>query len=121
MFSRIPAIAAIASAVSVMEVLPTLKVIPFEKPRPHTKITPTMIRLRDFVRSTLFSTTLRTPMAEIIPYSIKLTPPMIEAGIVLMIAETFGIKLTITANTAASRITAGSYTLLSSRTPVFSP
>ena len=63
----IPAIAAIASAVSVICVSPIVNVSPFEKPRPHTKITPAIIRLRDFVRSTLFSTTFHTPIAEIIP------------------------------------------------------
>ena len=92
-----------------------------KEPRPHTKITPAMIRFLDLVRSTLFSTTLRTPMAEIIPYSMKLTPPIMEEGMVLMIADTFGIKLTMIANTAAIRITLGSCTRLSSRTPVFSP
>lgn len=45
------------------------------------KITPAIIRLRDFVKSTRFSTTLRTPIAEIIPYSMKLTPPIIAEGI----------------------------------------
>ena len=69
-----------------------------------------MIRFLDLVRSTLFSTTLRTPMAEIIPYSMKLTPPMIEDGMVLMSADTFGMKLTIIAKTAAIRMTLGSCT-----------
>ena len=45
---------------------------------------------------------------------------MIADGIVEMIAENFGIKERITANTAAIRITLGSYTLESSSTPVFS-
>ena len=40
----------------------------------------------------------------------KDTPPMIADGIVEMIAENFGIKERITANTAAIRITLGSYT-----------
>ena len=44
-----------------------MNVSPSEKPRPHTKITPAIIRLRYFVRSTLFSTTFLTPIAEIIP------------------------------------------------------
>ena len=35
--------------------------------------------------------------------------------------DTFGIKLTMIANTAAMRITSGSYTFESSSTPVFSP
>ena len=35
--------------------------------RPHTRMTAAMMRLRDLVRSTLFSTMLRTPMAEIMP------------------------------------------------------
>ena len=40
---------------------------PAEKPSPQTRITAAITRLRDFVRSTRFSTTLRTPIAEIIP------------------------------------------------------
>ena len=71
----------------------TTKVKPEEKPRPHTRITAAMIRFRDFVKSTLLSTTLRTPMAEIIPYSIKLTPPIMEAGMEAMISANFGTKL----------------------------
>ena len=43
------------------------QVMPLEKPRPHTRMTAAMMRLRDLVRSTLFSTMLRTPMAEIMP------------------------------------------------------
>ena len=62
-----PAIAAIASAVSVTVAPPTWNVMPLWKPSPLTKITAQMIRLRDFVRSTLFSTIFRTPMAEIMP------------------------------------------------------
>ena len=45
----------------------TVNVRPSEKPSPHTNITPAIIRLRDFVRSTLFSTTFLTPIADIIP------------------------------------------------------
>ena len=66
-FKRIPAIAAIAREVKVISVPATVKVSPLENPRALTKITPAMIRLRDFVKSTWFSTTLRTPIAEIIP------------------------------------------------------
>ena len=62
-----PAIAAMASPVKVIEVVPMTKVSPSENPRPHTNITAAMIRFLDFVKSTWFSTTLRTPMAEIIP------------------------------------------------------
>ena len=58
---------AIAKAVSVIDVPATVNVSPFPKPRPHTKITPAIIRFLDFVRSTLFSTTFLTPIAEIIP------------------------------------------------------
>ena len=36
--------------------------------------------VRDLVRSTLFSTTFRTPTAEIIPYRMKLTPPTMAVG-----------------------------------------
>ena len=56
-------------------------------------ITPAIIRLRDFVKSTRFSTTLRTPIAEIIPYSMKLTPPIIAEGIEPITSAILGIKL----------------------------
>ena len=64
-------------------------------------------RLRDLVRIALFSTFL-TPIADIIPYSINDTPPMIAVGIVDIIAENLGMNESITANTAAILITAGS-------------
>ena len=57
---------AIASDVNVIDVPATVKVIPLPNPSPLTRITAATIRLRDFVKSTLFSTTLRTPIAEII-------------------------------------------------------
>ena len=62
-----PTKAAMARLVKVMEVPPTVKVRPLEKPRPDTKMTAAMIRFLDFVKSTWFSTILRTPIAEIIP------------------------------------------------------
>lgn len=40
---------------------------PIRNPRPETKITPAIIRFLDFVKSTWFSTTFLTPIAEIIP------------------------------------------------------
>ena len=58
----IPAKAAIARAVSVIGVSPIVNVIPFEKPKPQTNITPVIIRFLDFVRSTWFSTTFLTPI-----------------------------------------------------------
>ena len=45
--SRMPAKAAMARPVSVMEVPATVKVMPLEKPRPHTRMTAAMMRLRD--------------------------------------------------------------------------
>ena len=70
-----PAMAAMAREVRVMSVPPTWKVRPENsllkpqilKPRPHTMITAAIIRFRELVKSTRFSTTLRTPMAEIMP------------------------------------------------------
>ena len=44
-----------------------------------------------------------------------------DAGIVEITAENFGTKDSNAANTAAIRITLGSYTRDSSNTPVFSP
>jgi len=58
--------AAIAMPVIVTSALPRVKVMPL-MPRPLTKMTAAMMRLRDFVRSTRFSTTLRTPTAAIMP------------------------------------------------------
>ncbi len=49
-FKTIPAIAAIASEVKVTEVPKTEKVKPSLKPKPDTKITAAIIRLRDFER-----------------------------------------------------------------------
>ena len=70
-----------------------------------------IIRLRLLEKATLLSTTLRTPIEEIIPYRINDIPPMIAAGIELIKAETIGKNETMTAKTAAMRITRGSYTL----------
>lgn len=93
-----------------IDVPATVKVNPSPNPSPHTKITPVIIRFLDFVRSTLFSTTLRTPIAGNHTVKLKLTPPIMADGIVLIIADTFGIKLMIIARQAAIRITNGSYT-----------
>ena len=61
--------AAMARPERVTAAPPTVKVMPPTelKPRPLTNMTAAMIRLRDLVRSTWFSTMLRTPTAEIIP------------------------------------------------------
>ena len=61
--------AAMARPERVTAAPPTVKVMPPTelKPRPLTNMTAAMIRLRDLVRSTWFSTILRTPTAEIIP------------------------------------------------------
>ncbi|CUP84545.1 Uncharacterised protein [Flavonifractor plautii] len=80
-----------------------------------------MIRLRELVKSTRFSTTLRTPMAEIMPYRMKDTPPMMAVGMELTRAAKAGEKESTTAYTAARRTTLGSYTRDSTSTPVFSP
>ena len=80
-----------------------------------------MMMLRVLEKSTLFSTTLRTPTAEIMPYSTRDTPPIVAVGMAETRAENFGQNDTTMANTAAMRMTAGSYTRVSARTPVFSP
>ena len=51
-----------------------------------------MMMLRDFWKSVWFSTMLRIPIAEIMPYRIKETPPMVAVGITRMIAANFGQK-----------------------------
>ena len=88
----------------------TVKVMPptESKPSAQTRMTAAMMRLRELVKSTLFSTTLRTPMAEIMPYSTKLMPPTMPEGMVLMTASNLGQKLSTSANTAAMRMTSGS-------------
>ena len=72
-------------------------------------------------KSTLFSTTLRIPMAEIMPYSTKEIPPTMAAGIESISAANLGEKENRMAKYAAIRMTLGSYTLDSASTPVFSP
>ena len=67
-----------------------------------------MIRLRLLVKSTRFSTTLRTPMAEIMPYRIKEMPPTMAEGTVLIAAPSLGQKLIRMAKQAAIRMTSGS-------------
>ena len=69
----------------------------------------------------MFSKMLRTPTEEIMPYRIRETPPMVAAGMQEMSAANFGQKEKMMARTAARRITSGSKTLVSARTPVFSP
>ena len=59
--SKIPAIEAIARPESVMVVVPTLKEIPAEMPSAQTRITAATIVFLAFEKSTLASTTLRTP------------------------------------------------------------
>lgn len=89
-----PARAAMARPVRVMLALPTVKVMPpvALKPSPQTKMTAAMMRLRDLVRSTRFSTTFRTPTAEIMPYRMKLTPPTMAVGMELTSASNLGEK-----------------------------
>ena len=64
--------------------------------------------LRLLVKSTLFSTTFRTPTAEIMPYSTRLTPPMVAAGMATISAANLGQKERMMANSAARRMTLGS-------------
>ena len=49
MFKRIPAMAAMDNAVSVIDVPATVKVNPSPNPSPHTKITPVIIKFLDFI------------------------------------------------------------------------
>ena len=91
-FRAIPAIAAIAGEVKVIEVSQIVKVRPSLNPRPHTKITAAIIRLRDFDKSTWFSTIFLTPIADIIPYRMKEIPQIFAVGIVEIIAENLGMN-----------------------------
>ena len=64
--------------------------------------------LRLLVKSTWFSTTLRTPTAEIMPYSTMDTPPMVAVGMADTRAANLGEKESRMARLAAMRITRGS-------------
>ena len=119
-FNTIPAIEAVAKAESEILILPIAKDTPL-KPNAQTKMIPAIIKLRLFVKSTLFSTTFLIPIAEIIPYKTNEIPPIIAVGITLIKAANLGENESITAITAAILITLGSYTLDSAKTPVFSP
>ena len=77
--------------------------------------------LRLFIKSTWFSTKLRIPTAEIMPYSTIDTPPTTQAGITSISAINFGQNENNTANSAAMRTTRGSNTFVKASTPVFSP
>ena len=90
-------------------------------PRLSTRIRAATRTLRVLEKSTWLSTRLRTPTAEIMPYSTRLTPPTTEAGMAPMSAANLGLKLNTMAKQAARRTTRGSYTLVSASTPVFSP
>ena len=48
-------------------------------------------------------------------------PPMVATGMELISAENLGEKENTMAKIAARRMTMGSYTRVSARTPVFSP
>ena len=74
----------------------------------RTMMMAAMMTLRELVKSTLFSTTLRTPMAEIMPYRIMLTPPMVARGMAVTRAPNLGEKESRTARPAAMRMTRGS-------------
>ena len=92
-----------------------------EIPSVRTRMRAAISMLRPLPRSTWLSTRLRTPTADIIPYRMNETPPMVAAGIVPMNAENLGQNETSIAMQAAMRMTRGSYTRESERTPVFSP
>ena len=79
-------------------------------PSAQTRITAATMRFLLFVKSTLFSTTFRTPIAEIIPYSMKDTPPITAVGIRFTTAANFGENDSSIAITAAILITCLLYT-----------
>lgn len=64
------------------------KLIPTARPR----ISAATITFLDSWKLVLFSTTFLTPIAEIIPYRIRDTPPMVAVGMTSMIAANFGEK-----------------------------
>ena len=108
--AAIPTIAAIASPERVISAPKAVKEIPPTelKPKAHTRMSAAIIVFLDLVKSTWFSTTFLIPIAEIIPYRIRDTPPMMAAGIEEMRKLIFGTKDSRTAKQAAMRMTAGS-------------
>ena len=93
----------------------------YAMPSDSTRMSAVISTLRLFMKSTWFSTRLRMPTAEIMPYSTSDTPPMTQAGMAAMTAANFGQNENAMANSAARRMTRGSNTFVSASTPVFSP
>ena len=90
-------------------------------PSDNTKMSAVISTLRLSMKSTWFSTRLRMPTAEIMPYSTSDTPPITHAGMQEMTAANFGQNDSKMANPAAMRTTRGSKTRVRASTPVFSP
>ena len=99
----------------------TLSSAPYFTPMAITRIRAATNTLRDELKSTLSSIRLRTPTADIIPYKIRLTPPIVAAGIKPIRQANLGQNDSKIAKQAARRITAGSNTFVRFSTPVFSP
>ena len=81
--------------------------MPLDKPRPLTSITATIIRLRLCVKSSWASTSVRIPMAEIMPNRMMDTPPITGLGMEERKVWNTPKKLMIMAKTAAMRKVVG--------------
>ena len=76
-------------------------------PMASTSMTAAMQRLRFLVKSTLFSTRVRRPTEEIIPYSTMQAPPSTQVGTASITPMALPRKETAMAIRAASRREAG--------------
>ena len=99
----------------------TLSLAPYFTPMARTRIRAATKTLRELDRSTCDSTRFLTPTDDIMPYSIRLTPPIVAAGIRPIRHANLGQKLSRMLRQAARRMTAGSKTRVRFSTPVFSP
>ena len=87
---------------------------------PDTSIIAAIIIFLDALKFTLFSTSVLSPIAEIIPYTINEIPPIISVGIVLIKLSINGKNDKSIAIIAATLKTNGSHTPVNATTPVFS-
>src|SRR5690606_7895316 len=88
---------------------------------PIPSTTQTKIKFWDLFKSTFCSTSIRNPLAAIIPNNSKEIPPITGSGIEDLRAANLPQKDKRIAITAAPPITQVEYTRVMARTPMFSP
>ena len=105
-------------AIPLSSTAPTLTAAPLI---PEINTTEVRIKLRDFVKSTFFSISIRMPAAAITPKSRMQTPPMTGTGMLLMMAANLPMNEIAMAMQAAPPITHTLKTFVIAITPIFSP